>query len=262
MTKRWLTPLLLCGMAGSAGAALFRDNVASVWTNKPVDIDGRATEWAEQPVMEDNGVSIRAMNDATTLYVLFTGTTNEGRITLAGLYRQAVTLWLMKPDGKTKDWAMSLDFTNAELPEDDAHRGSDPTLSDYGVAPVRLQTRGLEVSSTTLPTDVVFQADLSSRYGRQPVYELAIPLASVAPHGRVVYAWLQTAPVSPAIRAELTTPGRSTTATSSSDTATGIGGRYHHANPGAGGGNANAAIDIPKPINMRLAFKLAEAPKR
>ena len=260
-TKRWLTPLLLCGVAGSTFASLFRDSIASVWTDQPAQIDGRATEWAEQPVMEDGGVSIRAMNDATMLYVLLTGTSSEGRITLAGLYRQAVTLWFMKSDGKTKDWAMSLDFTNAELPEDDAHRGNDPTLADYGVMPVRLHTQGLEVTSTTLPTDFAFQADLTSRYGRQPVYELAIPLASVTPRGRVVYAWLQTAPVSPEIRAELTTSGRTTTPTSSSDTVSGIGGRHHHANPGSGG-NPNAAVTIPKPINMRLALKLAEASKR
>ena len=60
-------------------------------------------------------------------------------------------------------------------------------LSDMGIAPERVLQQGLEVSTTTFPPEFAFQADLSSHHGRQPVYEMRIPLTMVEHKGRTIY---------------------------------------------------------------------------
>ena len=83
----------------------------------PVQIDGRATEWALMPVLETHGLSFRAMNDASNLYLLIRGTDSDGRILLSGQYRQNVTLWFLNPSGKTKTWGILFDFLHASVPD-------------------------------------------------------------------------------------------------------------------------------------------------
>ncbi len=156
-------------------ALIWHNSVSSLWPSGPVQIDGRATEWAEFPVQEVSGMGFRAMNDESNLYLLIRGTTSDGRNLLAGKFQQNVTLWFLKPDHKTNAWGINLDFSRAQEPAPDAP----PTLASFGMEPERVFPQGLEVSTATFPEGFEFQADLSSQLGRQPIYEMRIPLEMI-----------------------------------------------------------------------------------
>ena len=200
--------VVLMAAPSAAHAFLGRDKVESLWPEKPVEIDGRATEWSELPVVEVEGLSFRAMNDASNLYLLIRGANPDGRSLLGGNYRQNVTLWILKPDHKSKAWGINLDFSHAHAPEPDMeggrmHEREMINLSDMGITPEMVLQQGLEVSTTTFPGEFVFQADLSSHHGRQPVYEIRIPLTMVEHKGRTIYFDVVSSDISPEVKAEL-----------------------------------------------------------
>ena len=199
----------LLGLAIPSQAMLgLRDKVDSLWPDKPIVIDGRATEWSEFPVVEVGGLSFRARNDSSNLYLLIRGANDDGRILLSGNYRQNVGLWFLKPDEKTKAWGITLDFGRAHAPEPAMDGSPDHprdmvTLSDMGIAPEMVMPQGLEVSTAAFPTDFAFQADLSSARGRQPIYEIQIPLSMIEHKGRTIFFDVVSSEVSPEAKAEL-----------------------------------------------------------
>ena len=178
----WLSVGVVVSAVLPAYALFGRDKIASLWPSTPVVIDGRATEWSEMPLLDEDSIGFRAMNDAANLYLLIGGTAGDGRLLLSGKSGQNITLWFLKADGKTRDWGIDLDFRQ----EEDPTVASPTKLSDWGLAPERVIQQGLEVSTTTFPSDIEFQADLSSQRGRQPVYEMRIPLQMIAHKGRTV----------------------------------------------------------------------------
>ena len=267
----WMAGLMVFGVARVSHAFLGRDAVPSRWPDKPIQIDGLATEWSDMPVLEEAGISFRAMNDATNLYLLVRGTSSDGRVLLSGKYRQNVTLWFLKPDRKLRAWGINLDFSRAHPPAPDAPA----TLAALGIEPERVMPQGLEVSTATFPEGFAFEADLSSQRGRQPIYEIRIPLSMVEQKGKSVFLDVVTSEVSPEVKAELQAGqsephGGESHGTSSgsppggpSGQGGGMGGGRHHRGMGGseGGGNASRSVELPKPLNLHLTIALTKEPK-
>jgi len=252
---RWLSAIVLVSAVLPAYALFGRDKIASLWPSSPVVIDGRAMEWSDMPLLDEDGVGFRAMNDSTNLYLLIGGTANDGRLLLSGKSGQNITLWFLKSDGKTRDWGIDLDFSQ----EDDPTVASPTKLSDWGLAPERVIQQGLEVSTTTFPAEIDFQADLSSQRGRQPLYEMRIPLTMIEHKGRSIDADFVTTDITYERRAQLLSlppPQSARTMTPEG------GGHHHHAGGGApGGGSAESTADLPKRLNLHLVIGLAKEPR-
>jgi len=274
-----LASIIVLITASSAHAFLGRDKIESLWPGKPVEIDGRATEWSEMPVVEVQGLSFRAMNDASNLYLLIRGANPDGRSLLGGNYRQNVTVWILKPDHKSKAWGMNLDFSHAHAPEPDMeggrmHEREMINLSDMGIMPEMVLQQGLEVSTSTFPPEFAFQADLSSHHGRQPVYEIRIPLTMVEHKGRTIYFDVVSSDISPEVKAEL--QGRHSSGESSGGGNQGStggqgggsgsrgggmgGGRHGRGGGGSGGGRGGpSTVELPKPVHLQLTVSLAKS---
>jgi len=264
---------LLCA---SSAYAFLRDHVDSLWPEKPVEIDGRATEWSEMPVVEVEGLSFRTMNDESNLYLLIRGTNPDGRSLLGGTYRQNVTVWFLKPDHKSKAWGLNVDFGHAHPAEPvmengRMHEREMINLSDMGITPEMVLQEGLEVSTTTFPPAFAFQADLSSQHGRQPVYEIQIPLTMVEHKGRTIYFDVVSSDISPEVKAELQGHHSGGEGSGGSSQGSGggqgggsggrMGGGHHgHGMGGSGGGRGGpSSVDLPKPIHLELTVSLAKA---
>jgi hypothetical protein len=277
----WLAVAAVFGITGQSYA--WRTSVESLWPPKPVVIDGRATEWSELPIVEVTGLSFHAMNDASYLYLLIRGANADGRSLLSGNYRQNVTLWFLKPDLKSKAWGINLDFGSARAPDSDTDGArSQPheiiSLSDMSIMPEMVVPQGLEVSTATFPSDFAFQADLSSERGRQPIYEIQIPLSMVEHKGRSIAFDLVTSEISPQVKAEL--QGRRSNESSGGESKAGEGsgegggsspgggpgggGRHKRGMGGGGGGGGRggaSAVELPKPVHLQLTVSLAKMPK-
>ena len=279
----WYVSVMVLMATQAAHAFLGRDKVDSLWPKKPVQIDGRAAEWSEMPVVEVQGLSFRAMNDTANLYLLIRGANPDGRSLLGGNYRQNVTVWILKPDHKSKAWGMNLDFSHAHAPEPDMeggriHEREMINLSDMGIAPEMVLQQGLEVSTTTFPAEFAFQADLSSQHGRQPVYEIRIPLTMVEHKGRTIYFDVVSSDISPEVKAEL--QGRRSSGESKGGGSQGsgggegggsgggsgggrgggMGGGRHGRGGGSGGGRGGpSTVELPKPIHLQMTVSLAKS---
>ena len=260
----WIAGVIVLGGSPPSHAFLGRDTVSSLWPDKPVQIDGRAVEWSDMPVVEDSGMSFRAMNDASYLYLLIRGTTADGRVLLAGNYRQNMTFWILKPDHKSNAWGINLDFGRAHAPAPDMP----PTLVSYGIEPERVLPEGLEVSTGTFPQDFEFQADLSSQRGRQPIYEVRIPLSMIDYKNRTIYIDVVSSEISPEVKAELQSTKPEEHASEKppegggQSPAGGGGGRHHRGGGGShGGSSAASSVGMPKPVHLHLTIELKKEPK-
>jgi uncharacterized membrane protein YgcG len=268
----WLIFFLAIATARPSHAFLgWRDTLQGLWPAGPVQIDGRATEWSEMPVVEDGGVSFRAMNDESNLYLLLRGANDDGRILLSGRYRQNLTLWFLKPDHKTRLWGIDLDFSRAK-PLDQEHPSSGaPTFADLGITPEKVLPQGLEISTTTFPSEIELQADLSSQHGRQPVYEMRIPLTLLERKGKSIYLDFVSSEVSPELKADLQASQAERTeegshgagGSSSGGGGSGAmgGGRHHRGGGGSRGGGQKPALQLPNPVHVQLTIQLAKNPK-
>jgi hypothetical protein len=166
---RILLAVVLAAAALPARAGLFgRSKVVSRWTPVSISVNGDDAEWADSSAFEEDGLAVLAMNDADDLYLLITAHTREARDQLSGESRQDMTLWFVAPDGKTRDWGIRLPFSR-RAPLTSALR--DPAGLDP--EPELVQYRGAEVSSGTLPGDVI---DRLAAVSRRPIWELKIPL--------------------------------------------------------------------------------------
>jgi hypothetical protein len=261
MKIRWIVAVGILCAARPAQALFGRDKIASLWPAGPVQVDGRATEWSDMPVLDEHGIGFHAMNDADNLYLLIGGTAGDGRLLLSGKSGQNVTLWFLKSDGKTKDWGINLDFSRAQTPTVES-----PTLlSDWGIAPERVVPQGLEVSTTTFPPEIEFHADLSSQRGRQPAYEMRIPLSLIAHKGKSIDFDFAATEISNDVRAELLALPPPAPAKSAAQPDSGMGGggggHHHHGGGGPSGGSPVAAADLPKRLNLHLSVELTKEPK-
>ena|GEM_PF-1128159 len=267
--KKIVWAFILGTATAQAAYAFGRDKVESLWPEKPVVIDGRATEWTLMPVLEDEGLGFRAMNDASNLYILIRGTANNGRVQLSGRYRQNVTLWFLKADHKTKDWGIMLDFTGAKpLSSVQDWQSLDTIpLSAFGITPEMILPQGLEISTAALPADIEFQADLSSQHSRQPVYEMCIPLQRLQRNGKSIYVDFVTTEVSPEVRAEVQSIATETHGGGNGSVGNqgaggspgGHGGRHRGGGMGGqNGGQGTSSVELPKPLDLHLTIRLAK----
>jgi hypothetical protein len=268
----WGAFIWLIAAAPSQAFLGWRQWLRSTWPEKPVQIDGRANEWSLMPVIEEEGLSFRAMNDASNLYLLVRGTADEGRTLLSGKYRQNVTFWFLKPDGKSRDWGINLDFSQAHPPAPPANQGAPapvetaPSFAALGVTPEKVLPQGLEVSTATLPLGIEMQADLSSKYGRQPVYEMRIPLAMIERKGTSIFLNFTSSEVNPEVKAELQARQAEERAAEKSRSeggapeAGGHGG--HHGRMRAESESSEStphpSVEIPKPLTIPLTIHLAQ----
>jgi hypothetical protein len=276
----WLATVLVFSLAGTSHA--WRYSVQSLWPEKPVQIDGRATEWSEWPLVEAKGLSGRAMNDASYLYLLIRGANSDGRTLLSGTYRQNVTTWFLKPDRKARAWGVSLDFIRAQDPESERPGGRRQVreiinLSDIGMVPEMVLPQGLEVSISTFPSNFIFQADLSTEYARQPIYEMQIPLSMIEQKGKSVFLDVVSSEISSEIKTELQSTRMGGRAPG--DRKGGGMGRLNEmggggmggpgggmggpggGSGGPGGSSGEFSMDFPKPIHLKLTVHLASPQK-
>jgi hypothetical protein len=160
---------ILALAAGRADAGFFgRSKVDSRWTAVRIAVNGDDSEWAESSAFEEDGLSVLAMNDAESLYLLLTAHTRESRDQLSGESRQDLTLWFVGADGKTRDWGARVPFSH-RAPLTSALR--DPAGLDP--EPEFVHYEGAQISTASLPGEIV---DRLSASGRRPIWELKIPL--------------------------------------------------------------------------------------
>src|ERR1019366_2094710 len=133
----------------------------SRWTVRTVPVNGDDAEWKEDSAFEQDGLSILAMNDAASLYLLITAHARETRDLLSGESRQDLTLWFVGADGKTRRWGARIPFSHraalTSALRDPAGLDPEPEFVHY---------QGAEVSTASLPGDVI---DRLAAVGRRPV---------------------------------------------------------------------------------------------
>ena len=281
-TQRAIVLIASCALellaAQAVHAFLLRDPVESLWSDKAVQVDGRATEWPEKPALEEEGLGFRAMNDSATLYLLIRGETSDGRMVLSGRYRQDVTLWFVKPDGTSRAWGINLDFSHAHRPAETPAAAPPPvtaaaagdtnekiiTLSAMGVVSELVIPVGLELSTATLPSGIALQANLSRQNGQQPLYEIGIPLKMIEHQSDSILMDFVTSSVSPDVMAQLQS-GRSGQRSSdgggdSTGGSGGGGGRHHRGGGSQGGGSP--LIATPSPVDLHLEITLTQESTR
>ena len=159
--------------AGRAEASLFgRSKVDSRWTVVQLAVNGDDSEWADSSAFEEDGLSVLAMNDKESLYLLLTAHTRESRDQLSGESHQDLTLWFVGADGKTRDWGARIPFSH-RAPLTAALR--DPAGLDP--EPEFVHYEGAQISSASLPGEIL---DRLGAAGRRPIWELKIPLKRLA----------------------------------------------------------------------------------
>ena len=126
--------------------------------------------------------------------------------------------------------------------------------------------QGLEVSSSTLPSDIELQAHLSSELGRQPVYEIRIPLEKMERHGKAIRTLFVSTDVSPEVKTELLSAksgkSESSVSASSGTSSSGHGGGRHGHGGGASGSASGSSVQIPRPMNLPITIDLVKPPKQ
>lgn len=161
-------------LAAAASAGLFgRDKVLSLWTDKPLAVDANDTDWKDSSAFESEGLSVQAMNDGESLWLMVTAHTRDARDLLVGETKQDVALWFLTPDGKARTWGARLPFSHRESL---ATALRDPAGIDP--QPELVTWQGAAVSSAAWPADL---ADRLSSTGRRPVWELKVPLSRLSP---------------------------------------------------------------------------------
>ena len=261
----WIVCAVLLFGLKSVHASVLRDPINSRWTDQPVEIDGRATEWSDNPVLQEEGFSFRAMNDASTLYLLIAGETRDEEMVLSGKYRQEITFWFVKPDESSRSVGLNLNFSHLHPPAsstDTIHRPS-ITLASIGVVPEWTNAEGQALSSATLPSGMELQANLFHQNGEKSLYEIKIPLNLLERQGNSVLVDFVTSQVSPDVAAHLQS-GRSEQRSSDGggeSSEGGGGGGHHHRGGGSKGGGRSASVEVPNPVDLHLVIALTPESK-
>jgi hypothetical protein len=91
--------LLVLAPLGAAGCNDF--NLASVWRDREVKVDGFDHEWGSVPGLQAEGVTVKAMNDESTLYLLLSADSGWAKRQLLGAFHQDLLIWFA-PEGSPK----------------------------------------------------------------------------------------------------------------------------------------------------------------
>ena len=273
--------LMLVLMSASPCRALlwWRDKMASSWAASPVQVDGSDAKWSGVDEVEEPQIDLRALNDATGLYLRLAADGADGRAVLSGAYRQDVTLWFLGPDGKSKDWGIRIPFSVLEPPRSPLRGGEIPAIPE---APPELASmQGVAVSTMPLPQDIQVKSALS---GKNPVFEIGVPLQRLKLRGgKSILFDLATSAVSPELQRTFESkrgggPARSADggepSTGGGDGGWNGGGRGGSRGGGrsSGGGRGGGGrrrqgsaqprgLTFPDPLSLRLSVRLAQPPK-
>ncbi len=76
-------------------------NLTGAWRDRPVLVDGFDHEWGTVPGLQAAGVTVKAMNDESTLYLLLSADSGWAKRQLLGAFRQDLLIWFA-PQGSSK----------------------------------------------------------------------------------------------------------------------------------------------------------------
>jgi hypothetical protein len=185
MRKKILLVLLtlLSSAVPSRAFLWWRDSVPCVRAEKPPTIDGSDANWNDFDEYESDGLSLRAMSDASNLYLLVEGRGKDGLAELSGRYRKDLTFWFVSTDKKKRVWGLRLPFSRdarggCELPPGFP---GEPPAGGAGVKPTFVEMRGHDDVDGPMPSDIAFAALLTER---RSLYEIRVPLNRLPPNGK------------------------------------------------------------------------------
>ncbi len=236
--------LVLAAAVVPARAFLWwRSRLESRWAARPVAVDGDDSGWDDSAAYENSGLSLQAMNDGSSLWLLATARTETGREQLTGAARQDLTVWFLAPGGKTAQWGVLLPFRE---------QGEDAEPS-YAAAPGG--------GAGNLPEGF---SSKRAAIGRRPVWEMRLPLSSVTPDadGRLAVDFAVTGEA--ARRARRARPRRAESRAEGGER--GEAGEAGEAGEGRGRmgrrGGGPGRPQGPEPLRLSLSVSLARAPRR
>lgn len=254
---------LLLVPAESRAVRWWWNSVPDRWADKPVKIDGKESDWYTDEECDDAGLSLRAMNDASNLYLLIMADGRDGRALLSGAFRQDFTLWFLGPDHKSRGWGIRSPFSTLGPPDkgtlDEIELGGAPTIGD--IDPELVFARGAAVSTAPWATDIEFRVGLS---GKNPVYELRIPLSKFGAGGRSILFDLTASKIDSEIAKQIQAAGGQRPAHKKNPEAEGEG-RGGRGGKGHGSGGDSQRSDdslVPEALNFQLRLRLAKGPEQ
>lgn len=237
--------------------------MACQWTDKPLALDGADAEWSGGEDSALDQIDARALNNAAHLYLRLISDGADGRALLSGVYRQDVTVWFLGKDGKTRDWAVQIPFSELDPPTRLPRRfGEEPSLPD--VTPRFAELHGLVVSTAPLPSEISVKLALS---GKDTVLEIGIPLEKIrrANPGRVPFD-VVSSQVTAEVEEKLRSKPKQHAANNQADPewsggagGSSGGGRRGMARGSRRAGPSSSEDSPPPPINLKLSVRLASA---
>jgi len=161
-----LLPALLHLCSCLSQAAIWgRGKVPASWTQSPITVDGRLSDWPPGETYDSSGLRFRAINDGENLYLSVSAHEAGAKAILTGEIRQDVTLWFS--DAKIRTWGLRLPFGALGVPLTNG-------MPSGSIMPELLKAEGTNISTSPLPANIEFGGEIP---GRVPIYELKIPLA-------------------------------------------------------------------------------------
>ncbi len=131
------TVLLLSGLLMAVPCRAFwlgGSSSTSRWVDKPIIIDGTASDWIIDDGTEDSGFAFAFSNDAENIYFLISPKTNSTKFLLAAAFDQDFTIWVDTGAHKKKNIGLKLVSARlkrtAEPRRDRAADGVDMPLED------------------------------------------------------------------------------------------------------------------------------------
>jgi len=116
--------LLLSGLLMAVPCRAFwlgGSSSTSRWVDKPIIIDGAASDWIIDDGTEDSGFTFAFSNDDENIYFLISPKTNSTKFLLAAAFDQDFTIWVDTGAHKKKN--IGLKLVSARLKRDAEHRG-------------------------------------------------------------------------------------------------------------------------------------------
>jgi hypothetical protein len=245
-----LAAVFIMAVSSGARATLWwRDKIASLWTPRPLSMDGGEEPWARSTETDEASVIFRAMNDSSDLYLLITPDGSDGKGLITGKYRQDAALWFLAPDMKTRAWGLHVPYSRL----DQLAPGMTPAP---GAEPEFLTMQGAQVSTSPLPGDIAFHLE---RDGRRPLIEIRIALKNFpSANGKAIPLDFATSAVPPAAAEKIMNEKPKAHSASSGGGRHG-GGRHSGHQSGAPGAAAQTPT-VPDPLDIKLSVKLASPP--
>ena len=258
--------MLLLAPAQCRAVRWLWNSIPDRWADKPVKIDGKDSDWYTDEEYDDAGLSLRAMSDASNLYLLIMADGRDGRALLSGAFRQDLTIWFLGPDHKSRAWGIRSAFSTLGPPDrgtlDEIELGEAPTVPD--IDPELVLAHGAAVSTAAWTRDIELKVGVS---GKNPIYELRIPLSKFGAGGaRSIPLDLVASKIDPEIAKQIQAAGGQRSAHKKSSESDSPGGDHPghggHGGRGKQGGDSEKSDEglVPEALNLQLRLRLAKSP--